>query len=264
MWRQCFLFFFMRVHTTHSCNLIHIKGVIDLYKDNIQNLNPLVITYNTKHITVFPYGAIVFWDCTSKEQADFIATIQPFIAEPYKTVLEDIEQVDSGKDFSFGDHVLTVPAINSKTIAIISLVLARSLALERQEETIHTQLATFSDLHTTNKKIIENPISVKKLLRTVGESMDARQNMILSMSMLDTPDIAWNDSVLAEYYRSLLAEFEVDIRFKQTMRKLDLLIQHSEFMLHVIENKRAFWLEVTIVVLILIEIIMFGYDLWVH
>lgn len=82
------------------------------------------------------------------------------------------------------------------------------------------------------------------------------------MSMLDTPDLVWDDTELCDFYKDLLEEYEIETRHKQLTYKLDIIMQHTEFILHFLEARSSFWLEVTIVVLIVIEILLFVYEIW--
>lgn len=254
----------MNIEAVYIADSIQLKSVISTHKASIQTRSPLLLKYSGKHVVVYTFGVIVFFDCTTEEQTAFIESITSCMQNVFTTPLREIEQLQIGTEFDCADHTLTVPTLTVKTMAVISLVLARSLALEQQEHVIQTQLAAFSNLHINDLGTKKSRLTSKKLLQMAGESMRMRQHMTLSMSMLDTPDIIWNNSELANFHSLLLHEYEVSIRFKQTMQKSQLLIEHVEFILHVIENRRALWLEVTIVILILIEIILFVYEIFGH
>ncbi|PIQ76186.1 hypothetical protein COU78_01355 [Candidatus Peregrinibacteria bacterium CG10_big_fil_rev_8_21_14_0_10_49_24] len=252
----------IRVSAVHIGDSIALKPMIKSNRESIVMRNPLIVQWKKKNVVIFPFGVVVFWDFSANEEQRFFADIAEHIVHVQESPLRETGKVEEGSQFSFRDDRITVPSIDSKSIAVISLILARSLGLEKQELNLEKLTLQFQPLVTRKKSSLLGYVSNRKMLRISGEAMDVHQITSISMSMLDTPDLVWDDTDLCDFYKDLLEEYEIEMRHKQLTYKLELLMQHSEFILHLLEARKSFWLEVTIIVLIAVEIVLFVYDLW--
>lgn len=252
----------MKVSAIHIGDAIPLKPILKKERDVAQMRNPLVLTWEGKSIVIFQFGVVVFWDVSEADQARFFEGFKEYISEVHENPFREIQDVNQGASYIFTDEAITVPEISLKSIVVISIVLARSIALEEHEIGIKALMKRFQllRLHKNQKRKVL--LSDRTLLKIASEAMDTHQTMSFSMAMLDTPDIVWDDNELRNFYKVLLEEYEIEFRYKQLTYKLKLLIQHSEFVLHLMENRRAFWLEMTVIILIGMEVLFFGYDLW--
>jgi uncharacterized Rmd1/YagE family protein len=228
----------------------------------VQMRSPLVLTWEGKSVVAFPFGAVVFWDFSESDQERFFNAFKDYVSNVDDHPIREVQEVKEGSSFIFTDELITVPEISLKTIVVISIVLARSIALEEHEIGIKALMKNFQHIRPQGERKPKTMMSDRKLLQIASEAMDTHQAMSFSMALLDTPDIVWDDNELRSFYKVLLEEYEIAFRYKQLTYKLKLLIQHSEFILHLMENRRAFWLEMTVILLIGLEVLFFGYDLW--
>ncbi len=251
----------MKVTAAHICESITLKPLLKQERENARMRNPLVLSWRGTSVALFPFGVAVFWDVSLEEQKSFSDEYEKFLVRKHETPLHEVHEVTEGKNYSFNDDLIIVPAVSLETIVVISVVLARSLALEDHEKGLNALMNQFQLLHTTKHGWGKIGMLNNNLLRISSDVMEAHQVMSISVAMLDTPDIVWDDNELRTFYNKLLEEYEIKFRYTQLTYKLKLLMQHVEFMLHLMENKKMFWLEVVIVVLIFVEIVLFVFDL---
>lgn len=252
----------MKVSAVHIGDSIALKPILKKERDIVQMRNPLVLSWEGKTIVAFPFGVVVFWDLPLPDQARFFEAFKDYISNIEEAPFREGQEVQAGSGYAFADELITVPEISLESIVVISIVLARSIALEKHEIGINALMEQFQPLRLHKQSTGRVRMSNSKLLRISSEAMDTHQAMSISMAMLDTPDIVWDDNELRSFYKVLLEEYEIEFRFKQLTYKLKLLIQHSEFILHLMENRRSFLLEMTVIGLIGLEVVLFGYDLW--
>jgi required for meiotic nuclear division protein 1 len=244
----------MKVSAVHIGDAIALKPILKKERS--------VLTWEGKSVVVFPFGVVVFWDLPLPDQARFFESFRDSISNFHESPLREAQEVHVGSEYAFADELITVPEISLKSIVVISIVLARSIALEEHEIGINALMEQFQPLRLHKHQNGRVHMSNRRLLRISSEAMDTHQAMSISMAMLDTPDIVWDDNELRSFYKVLREEYEIEFRYKQLTYKLKLLIQHSEFILHLMENRRSFLLEMTVIALIGLEVLLFGYDLW--
>jgi len=225
--------------------------------------DPMIFAYPKNRYAVFlSYGVVVLWNYGVHEVADLLKKIDPFVIDPVQTILNDEIEIVTGKTKnSFKNDGITVTDLKNEKIAIISMVLSRSVALEyveKQAEKVQKEfdaiISHFAEHGRYNK-------STRNLLKKVGHAMKIQHMLVGSMAMLDKPDIAWDDSDLDAFYSQLKKEYEIDERYVILSEKLKIVFHNVDFILGIIEAKKDFWLEFAIGVLIFIEILIFVWDI---
>ena len=78
--------------------------------------------------------------------------------------------------------------------------------------------------------------------------------MISVLHLLDKPDAAWDDPALDAIYEDLRDEFDLGDRYNSLELKLRGIQEALELILDVSRDRRLVLLEVTIVVLIVLEL----------
>ena len=81
------------------------------------------------------------------------------------------------------------------------------------------------------------------------------------LHLLDKPEAAWDDPEMDRIYGDLRAEFDLVDRYRALEAKLRAVQEALELLAEVARDRRVFWLEMIVVVLILLEVVMprFGY-----
>jgi len=153
------------------------------------------------------------------------------------------------------DHV-RLKTLTLEKFLLLSHVMAQSVAIDFVErriadtqqalENIHSSLAKHGKLVGTN---------TRSILKTVGMSGNMVHFMVTRLSLLDKPDITWEDKDAETLFLNLRKMFELDDRFEALRFKLDFIKDSSETLIDIISTRRAQVLEVIIIVLIAIEII---------
>ena len=153
------------------------------------------------------------------------------------------------------DHV-KLKTLTLEKFLLLSHVMAQSVAIDFVErritdtqqalENIHSSLASHGKLVGTN---------TRSILKTVGMSGKMVYFMVTRLSLLDKPDITWEDKDAEVLFLNLRKMFELDDRFEALRFKLEFIKDSSETLMDIIGARRAQVLEIIIIVLIAIEII---------
>lgn len=140
-------------------------------------------------------------------------------------------------------------------LLLVSHVIAQSVAIDFLEEQI---IDTMQDIENINSNMAAKGTLVIKgraALKMVGKSGNMVHFIINRLSLLDKPDIAWEDKDAETLFDGLRKMFELDDRFSALNYKLEFIQESTRNMLDTLANRRSEHLEVIIIVLIAVEII---------
>jgi uncharacterized Rmd1/YagE family protein len=93
-------------------------------------------------------------------------------------------------------------------------------------------------------------------MKTIGMSGNIVNFIVGQLSLLDKPDIAWEDKDAEALFINLRKMFELEDRFSTIRFKLTFIQDSSELMLDSLQHRRSELLELTIIGLIVFEIVM--------
>ena len=145
---------------------------------------------------------------------------------------------------------------SEETKIAVSFALAQTVTLKHYENIISN---TMPDLVTLPTKLAENGrigISKKDALKKTGEIFLVRAQINLHSDLLDTPEYFWERTDQEEsIYNQVIQEIDLRKRIRKLNHRLDIMQSTYDLLRTHVEHKDAMFLETTIIILILIEII---------
>ena len=223
------------------------------------NSEPLIFRIEKNGwVVILKFGVVLFWDVPEKHRHSWIGRIQKYLVEEFgHSVFDEVEIYRSLKEDRVREGDIYVKKLSSEKVALISIILGRSLALEHYEKEADVVLNSFEPLV---RKFMEKgslPWRNRPLLKKIGFAMNVQHQIVSQMAFLDKPDLAWHDTDLDKFYNKLAMEYELDDRYEVLNEKLKLIVQDIEFMIDLLDTKRGLLLEWIIVFLILLEVVLF-------
>jgi uncharacterized Rmd1/YagE family protein len=193
-----------------------------------------------------------------------IEEISPFVENFNKNYeYSDTLKVFTGKeieDIRFGKVYLT--KIDKEKVQIISFVLSQSVALERFEKEIEERVLELEKVINVLKSGIWKGLKERKLLSQIGDILSVKQRTISHLSLFDKPETTWERPEIERLYNKLYFEFELPDRFDILNEKIRFLSDHNKILLDFISTQRSNFLEMIIIALILIEILIFIFEVF--
>jgi len=153
------------------------------------------------------------------------------------------------------DHV-RLKQFTLEKLLLLSHVMAQSVAIDFVERRIADTQQVLERLHgllEEHGRLIAT--NTRSILKTVGMSGNMVHFMVTRLSLLDKPDITWEDKDAESLFLNLRKMFELDDRFEALRFKLEFIKDSSVTLIDILSTKRAHTLEIIIIVLIVIEII---------
>jgi len=221
--------------------------------------------YEEEKIFIFTFGAVVFFNVPAVEHEYYLsklgiaarpALVSLAVAHIDEELTEDefILNIEAGTPkVSFSSVTLSDFDINK--IQLIAQVLAQSSALELIEREVDEFLAESEQMTYLLKTKGFFKSKREKLIEFLGESLSARHRIVNQLSLLKEPDKTWEKEDLYFLYKELFANFDIEDRIEKIERMFQLSSQVTELLLEIVNSRRAEFLEMTVIILISIEIV---------
>jgi len=264
---------FKKFKKSFSLLCLYLGDSIDLKKlqENLKKYpfitreHPIILKLAIGQYAVLTkFGTITFWNVPKKQREELIEEISPFVENFNKNYeYSDTLKVFTGKeieDIRFGKVYLT--KIDKEKVQIISFVLSQSVALERFEKEIEERVLELEKVINVLKSGIWKGLKERKLLSQIGDILSVKQRTISHLSLFDKPETTWERPEIERLYNKLYFEFELPDRFDILNEKIRFLSDHNKILLDFISTQRSNFLEMIIIALILIEILIFIFEVF--
>ena len=215
---------------------------------------------------LYRYGAAVFFDVPLAQQQNYLAELRPFIQHPYpQPETEDLYVTIDGKqpDGEVGETVILHDA-SVERLQTVAAVLSKSVALAQYETDIAQNFERIEPFAVQLERSGRGGRNMRLLLRHIGRALLNELKMVARVEVTDRPDLLWNHPELADLYRRLEDEFELQERAAILDRKIDLTSRTVGTVLDLLQKSRGMRVEWYIVILIVMELALTLYQLFVR
>jgi uncharacterized Rmd1/YagE family protein len=228
--------------------------------------NPLLVPAGEgQYAALFRYGAVVLFGVNPLQEVTFVDQLARLVGQPYaKRETEEARlRVDpAGEDRVEGGEIL-LHEVTVESLQVIADVMAKSVVLGYYEASLAGVFDAVEPFAQGLKGGGRATPKDKDLLRFVGDTLLTQHKMVGRVEVGEKPDVLWELPGLNRLFSRLEDEYEVAERRLALDRKLDLISRTVETLVDLLQNKRALRVEWYIVVLIVIEIFLTLYQLFV-
>jgi len=262
------------METRHSLSSHYIKHSLNLAKVEQKNAdltlwrkerNLLVYKISeTQYLCVYSFGVVTIFGIDDKKEKDKYlkrfarggeeepgVMLVSLPTEDYPIII-DHEAATEGVEF----NAVRLKHLSIEKLLLVFHVVAQSVAIDFLEQQVEEALQRFEKIHLNLAKKGHLIATSQEVMKTIGMSGNIVNFIVGQLSLLDKPDIAWEDRDAETLYISLRKMFELEDRFSTLRFKLTFIQDSSELMLDTLQHRRAELLELTIILLIVFEIAM--------
>lgn len=208
---------------------------------------------------IFRDGVVVTVGLESESDTLVDALLAHHVAEPeawQETESTALTIRQGGGDRIGNDGHVQLVDDSPERFLLVAIVLARSVMLSRDEILVAEAFDQISPLVTDLRENGQAHLSIKRAMQLVGNAMSARHRIMGTAQANDRPDLLWDHPELDRLYTRLEDEYELDERAEVLERKFVALGDVAEVLLDIVRDKRAFRVELAIIVLIGFEILL--------
>lgn len=213
-----------------------------------------------QRLMLFSFGSIVFINMPENDMPGLLSYLKTFVPnidtsgwQTYSDTYE-LHSENSGK-LELKDKFALVPDHEIFYPELVSVILAKSVALEKSEE----QLGRILDkLEVIIDRLEKGKLRIgdRELARTTAKIARHEYNTINYIMILDKPDITWSNSAAAEFYDQLSEFYELNDRFEILTKKTAILSNIVDGFISISHSFRGLFVEWIIVILIIVEVIL--------
>jgi len=205
----------------------------------------------------FDFGALVFINVPDAQREQVLARFAAHLPrEPHPPLHEDF-LIEVRPGAAIGIEVafdrVVVPELGPISMTVIAYVLAQSTAIDYYDEDVQAILDRIGTIATEVFQHGKPRGQQRDLVRFVGAAINSQVEIISSISLLDKPDITWEDEHADRLHDKLRHHLEIGERYKALEAKLLVIREALQALLELASERRMLFLEVAILFLILLE-----------
>ena len=207
---------------------------------------------------VFSFGAVVFANVAKDTQTAVKRSLAKFLINPLKNTFDESYILrENERKLEVGEEAADLPVVGLGEVEITARILAQSVSLEYIEDLTDEILSNLEAMNAGLEKEGRFLKTTKSVLQLVGQNNNIIQFVISKLSLLDKPDITWENKRLEVLFSQLADIFDLRSRFRNVEYKIGFARDNSEFALTALQGSRANFLEVIIILLFIFDIIIY-------
>jgi uncharacterized Rmd1/YagE family protein len=229
--------------------------------------DPVAIAAGASGIAVlFRYGAVVLFNVAPLEEADLLRQLQPLVQQPYPSPeTESLEiRIDAGTREGMSGNTLILADYAIERFQLVADILSKSTVLAMYEARASRSFDLVEPFAVGLQKDSRSASSGNELLQPIGVALLSEHNLVGRVEVIDKPEIIWEHPNLERLYLRLEDEFEIRERHTVLERKLTLVSRTAQTVLELLEARRTLRVEWYIVALIVVEILLSVYQIFLH
>jgi uncharacterized Rmd1/YagE family protein len=216
-------------------------------------------------VALFRYGVAVLIGMSPLEEEEVIGRLAGRIIAPM-TIREEewaqIEVAPDKEDQITPSGIIVVKTLTPEHTLLIADALATNVILAHDEKNV---AAVFDVIEPIARKLAERgrtPGGRRAILKHVGNALLVQQRVSGLVAVAEKPDVLWERPALERFYARLEDEYELKERANILTRKLTVISDSAKAFADILDTERSARLEQIIVVLIAVEIVIGGLQLW--
>src|SRR5262245_44984387 len=219
------------------------------------------------YAVLFRYGAVVLVGLSLVEEDELIRGLRPRISGPFARPEDETVPIEIAPDRD--DQIAPGGPISVRDLApprllVIADALAKNVALSRDEREVSKVIEVIEPFAATLARTGRSPSNRREILRTIGQSLLVHHRMSGRVEIEEKPDILWDLPEFDRLYGRLADEYELKERANALSRKLSVIDETARALTDIIDTERSVRLEITIVVLIVVEVLVAFYDIFLR
>lgn len=228
--------------------------------------HPLVVEVGAEgRAVMFRFGVVVLFEVTPPEERAFLEELGPTIRNRFEVAERETIELEIGTERETVDlsGLVHLRDDSPERLSIVADALAKSVVLAHCE----AQVASVIDrVEGTTRQLRETgrlPSDTRALIQQIAEVQLVELRTVGRAEVIDKPELLWERADLERLHSHLQEEFELRERQRVLDRKLDIIARAAESYLDLIQTRTGQRLEWSIVILIVMEICLTLYGMFV-
>ena len=218
-------------------------------------------------VALFRYGVAVLVGMSPLEEDELVRRLSGRIISPIKRREEEIAQIEVSPDKEdqlTSTGTIVVKALTTEHTLLIADALATSVVLAHDEKNVAKVFDVIEPLARELAEHGRTPGGRRAILKHIGNALLVQHRVSGLVAVAEKPDVLWERQDLERFYARLEDEYELKERADLLTRKLTVITDTAKALADIIDTERSLRLEQIIVLLIALEIVIAGYQIFMH
>lgn len=219
------------------------------------------------YAVLFRYGVAVLIGLSPVEEDELLRALGPRLFGRYDKIDDEstvVEIVPDQDDQVVPGGPVAIRAMSPPRLLVIADVLAKNAALSRDEREVSKVIEVMEPFAAALARSGKSPSNRRQMLRTLGQALLVQHRLAGRVEIEDKPDILWDQPEFERLWLRLADEYELKERATSLARKLAVIDDTAHALTEIIDTERGVRLEVTIIALIVVEVLVAFYELFVR
>ena len=228
---------------------------------------PLTISAGSRGCAVlFRHGAVVLFGMEPMEEVAFLQQLEPLVSSPFaKAETEQTRlRVDSERPDTITHGALLLAEMTVERLQLVAEALAKSVALAYYESHVTSVFDRVEPLAIELQEKGRSSQRSRELLQYIGDALRIQHRTIGRAEIVDKPELLWEHPELERLYHRLTDEYELNERQRALDNKLQVISDIAETLLDLLHNRRSLRVEWYITLLIVFEIMLSLYEMFIR
>lgn len=242
--------------------------VAGLERSDVISTTPLAFRVGQNgYAVLFRYGAAVIVGLSPIEEDELIRGLKPRVTGPLARPEDEsvsIELAPDREDQIAPGGPISLRDLSPPRLLVVADVLAKNVALSRDEREVSKVIDVVEPFAARLARTGRSPSNRREILRTIGQALLVHHRMSGRVEIQEKPDILWDHPEFDRLHARLSDEYELKERANGLSRKLSVIDETARALTDIIDTERSVRLEITIVALIVVEVLVAVYEIFVR
>lgn len=219
------------------------------------------------YAVLFRYGVAVLVGLSPVEEDEVLRGLGPRVIGRFARAEEEsaaIEVDQSREEQIPPGGPIVVRDLSPPRLIVIADALAKNVALARDEREVSKVFEVVEPFAAELARSGRSPSNRRQMLRTIGQALLVRHRISGRVQVEEKPDVLWDNPQAERLHARLVDEYELRERATALSQKLSIIDETTRALTDLIDTERSIRLEATIVILIVVEIVITLYDLFIR
>jgi required for meiotic nuclear division protein 1 len=209
---------------------------------------------------------VVTFSLSIEEEGKLLTTLRLHIRDSLNATASEVLAIAFRSNVTerLKSEILWLQECSTERLQIVAEALGKSVVLDHYEQEISLLFESIKPFTTAIQGKNLRPPKEKELLSYIGGMLPIQQKMLGIVEVGERPDPTWDRPELSRLYLRLEDEYELRERLVALEQKLALISKTVETALGVLQRNSSHRVEWYIVILIVVEIFLSIYDLWIR
>jgi uncharacterized Rmd1/YagE family protein len=238
---------------------------VGLERSEMISTNPLAFRVGGDgEVVLFRFGVAVLFGLSPVEEDEVLRGLRPRITAPFEDETATIDVVAEGEEQIAPGGPIVVRDLSPPRLLVIADALAKNLALARDEREVSRVFETIEPFAVELARDGRLPAKRRQVVRTIGQALLTQHRVSGRIEVEEKPDVLWDHPQFERLYARLADEYELKERAVALARKLRIISETTSALTDLIDTGRSLRLEATIVALIVVEVVILLYELFLR